>query len=717
MSQQIIDVGAAPNDGQGDPIRTAFVKCNNNFDQLFEGISSNSISNGNSNIHINTADGNIAMSVNAVSNVVVVTSQGLLVDGEISASGNVTGAFFVGNGSALTGVIAAGNVGVANLISNGTSSFNIPVADGNLVGNIGGNSLVYQFTGAGLDVNGYVTATGNIAGGNIVTGGAISATGNIRGASVYVAGEVSATANVTGQFISSAGGNIGVPAGVLTMRLGHETPTTIYLGSNASNIYIANANSVTAVAGNLTVGAAISSAGNITGNYILGNGSQLTGLPTQYSDSNVSSLLATFGSNTISTTGNVTSGNLFTAGLISTSGNVSAGNVATTGTISATGNVTTDGYFVGNFTGNISGNLVVPGSNTQVLYNNSGNAGASAGLTFEFASNTLTGSGNALFANVFSNGMVSATGNVTGGNIRTNGTISSTGNILTNANVSATTVVANSLLTSSGTIGVTANVLTMIIGNSTPTTIWLGGGASNVYIANANSVTTLAGNLSVGADISATGNITSGNIVTSGTVSATGNITGNYYSGNGRQLTGQGMSYRITAANSLSYLVNGGYANTTINLTRGQNYFFEITANSHPLWIKTDPVIGTGNAYSSGVTNNGSGFGTVGFQVPFDAPNTLYYQCQYHTGMYGILNITDGTAIQSGNSNVQVYANGDIALSANTTVAVSGGGTFRLPSLTAAEIANLTAANGDMIYNTTVNKIQGFENGSWGNLI
>lgn len=35
MAQQIIDVGSAPNDGQGDPIRTAFEKCNSNFTELF----------------------------------------------------------------------------------------------------------------------------------------------------------------------------------------------------------------------------------------------------------------------------------------------------------------------------------------------------------------------------------------------------------------------------------------------------------------------------------------------------------------------------------------------------------------------------------------------------------------------------------------------------------------------------------------------------------
>ena len=35
MTQQIINVGPAANDGLGDPIRTAFIKTNNNFSQLF----------------------------------------------------------------------------------------------------------------------------------------------------------------------------------------------------------------------------------------------------------------------------------------------------------------------------------------------------------------------------------------------------------------------------------------------------------------------------------------------------------------------------------------------------------------------------------------------------------------------------------------------------------------------------------------------------------
>lgn len=35
MAQETINVGASPNDGLGDPIRTSFIKCNSNFGELY----------------------------------------------------------------------------------------------------------------------------------------------------------------------------------------------------------------------------------------------------------------------------------------------------------------------------------------------------------------------------------------------------------------------------------------------------------------------------------------------------------------------------------------------------------------------------------------------------------------------------------------------------------------------------------------------------------
>ncbi len=45
------------------------------------------------------------------------------------------------------------------------------------------------------------------------------------------------------------------------------------------------------------------------------------------------------------------------------------------------------------------------------------------------------------------------------------------------------------------------------------------------------------------------------------------------------------------------------------------------------------------------------------------------------------------------------------------------GSVLKLSNLTTAERDALTAANGMVIYNTTDNKFQGYENGAWANLI
>lgn len=79
----------------------------------------------------------------------------------------------------------------------------------------------------------------------------------------------------------------------------------IYTWNSAKGVW-----TVTSSGGSITTANAIATSGNVTASYFIGNGSQLTGLPASYGDSNVVSLLASFGSNSISTTGNITVGNL-----------------------------------------------------------------------------------------------------------------------------------------------------------------------------------------------------------------------------------------------------------------------------------------------------------------------------------------------------------------------------------------------------------------------
>lgn len=131
--------------------------------------------------------------------------------------------------------------------------------------------------------------------------------------------------------------------------------TTYQVSTNKLGNYITN-HATTVVAtgsitgGNLLTGGQVVAAGNIvasgniTGNYIFGNVSQSTGFPAQYGDSNVASFLSAFGSNSISTTGNITSsgitgGNLYITGPATVLGNLQVlGNTTTINSNSVTTN-------------------------------------------------------------------------------------------------------------------------------------------------------------------------------------------------------------------------------------------------------------------------------------------------------------------------------------------------------------------------------------------
>jgi hypothetical protein len=120
-------------------------------------ITVNSIKNGSSNVDITNTNGNVTIGVNGTSNVLVVTS---------------------------TGADVAGNISGYNLVINTIASDDstaVSVLDD-------------------LSVHGDINTIGDISATGNVTGGDISATGNVTG------GNISATGNVTG-------GNIAIPAG------------------------------------------------------------------------------------------------------------------------------------------------------------------------------------------------------------------------------------------------------------------------------------------------------------------------------------------------------------------------------------------------------------------------------------------------------------------------------------------------------------------------
>ena len=169
------------------------------------GVDATQIINGTSNARVVSSGGNIAVGIGGTSNVVVWATTGEYVTGVVSATGNVTAPYFIGNGAALTGLSAS-------KIFNGTSEANIGTSGGNANITIGGTSNVFVVATTGIYTTGLSSVTGNITGGNLLTGGLISATSTITGTS-HLGAVVSVTANITGgnlltAGIMSAGGNI-----------------------------------------------------------------------------------------------------------------------------------------------------------------------------------------------------------------------------------------------------------------------------------------------------------------------------------------------------------------------------------------------------------------------------------------------------------------------------------------------------------------------------
>ncbi|MGY5352152.1 hypothetical protein ACXGQW_06280 [Wenyingzhuangia sp. IMCC45533] len=104
-------------------------------------------------------------------------------------------------------------------------------------------------------------------------------------------------------------------------------------------------------------------------------------------------------------------------------------------------------------------------------------------------------------------------------------------------------------------------------------------------------------------------------------------------------------TYTVDAKTNKSYIVsiNGEPIgkNPTLTLKRGETYEFNVVAYGHPFFIKTKKSVGKSDTYDKGVTNNGANESVLLFSIPKDAPDVLYYVCQYHKMMSGEIKIVD----------------------------------------------------------------------------
>ena len=227
----------------------------------------------------------------------------------ISAVGNITGTNLKATGSVLansivaTGsIVAFGNIStplniisayavsaVGNITSNNISATNLTALSVS-----GANLITTNYAAIGVNTNNALSVSGNILVGGAGTG-AISAQGNIRTNSYFV-GDGSKLSNINISNLTSVG-SISV-AGVVTAnyfvgdgsRLSNVTTSSastavIVTGNSQPNITRLGTLSNLSVAGttatyNLSATGAVIAGGNISGQYIVGNGAFLTGVTT-----------------------------------------------------------------------------------------------------------------------------------------------------------------------------------------------------------------------------------------------------------------------------------------------------------------------------------------------------------------------------------------------------------------------------------------------------
>ncbi|MFD2562376.1 hypothetical protein [Aquimarina rubra] len=105
------------------------------------------------------------------------------------------------------------------------------------------------------------------------------------------------------------------------------------------------------------------------------------------------------------------------------------------------------------------------------------------------------------------------------------------------------------------------------------------------------------------------------------------------------------INYDVTNSGATAYVFNSNTLtdsnNPDLTLERGKTYTFTVDAPGHPFLIKSVQGTGTGDTYDNGVTNNGIASGTITFVVPDTAPDTLFYNCEFHGSMTGTITIID----------------------------------------------------------------------------
>lgn len=555
LSQENIDIGAFPNDPSADAIRTAFQKTQNNFTELFNQTQSTGVIEliAGAGLDQNRTTGNIILTAN-IANITIQTDDSLVVG--IGVATNLHEATLnyyntpivlkLANTISTVNANFTGNTTTSNLtVSNHVGSSLIP--SGNVTFDLGSDALRWR------DL--YLS-------GSSIKLGSQTISSNSQGVLI------------SNLFTSHVGSDF-VPSLNEVYNLGSETLRwkDLFLSGNS-----------------LSLGAQLIEAsedGVIFSDIIVNN------------TINVGNVDAVYIGGTLT---NNSQPNITSVGLLSNlsvASNIASGNISITGNLAAAQTITANTMTATTFTGNVEGNVILPpgaklaapGSDTQIMFNDGGNASAVPGLTFNKTTSLL-----------------SLTGNLEGGNLNTSGTLTVTqqanlhGGIITGGNVYANS--GNVVAGNGSILGILTVSSNLSAGNLTTTGVLTVSGNTN--IGNITAVDSITGNV-----MAISGNISGANLVASGLLRVDGNA-------NVGNLTTSGL---VSAATLAATTVNASSATITtgnLDITNGNLNGTNLIASG--LLDLTGDLIAKANA---NITSLLSVFGTATFDTTLKANGAI----------------------------------------------------------------------------------------------
>ena len=222
---------------------------------------------------------------------------------------------------------------------------------------------------------------------------------------------------------------------------------------------------------------------------------------------------------------------------------------------------------------------------------------------------------------------------------------------------------------------------------------------SNINVTFASGIATVSGASSVTSATTAYGLAGTPNLNV-GVITATsfvGNLTGTASLATVAGIATYTSEWILGAVGNSDYTFTGpgligAESDPVLYLVRGQQYKFTNIMGMHPFRIQSTVNGSTGTAYNEGITNNDVSNGTLTWNVQFDAPNILYYQCTAHAGMGGKIYIIDAGI----GPDISINTTGIITAS---SFSGSGSGLTNLPA--AQLTGTLPAIDGSALLNVT----------------